>query len=280
MGDIGILILFYNKLLQTIECINSFLPSGQRVYVLNNGSHPAQWKKLQTIFRDQPTISLLDAGKNLGVSGGRNYLINASTEEWLFAVDNDITIRPVSGWVKMMGAFLLTEPRARIICPAIYNVHEQAWCNQLRVNKRGNTVDIMSGHYAVTNCFPGGASIVHRSIFDQYGLWDDEMFVGFEDYEFALRAMVDGSEGLKAFSCISIELVHDHQFQRSLKDKEAVRQRYNEEKLKVSYERIVKKHAIVFEHEWQWWCRKQVSDMTKIKHIQLLKRRVRKLLGK
>lgn len=277
---IGILILFYNKFDQTIECIESFLPSGQNIYILNNGSDKNQWKKLHENFKLQETVVFLDAGANLGVSGGRNYLIKYTKEPWIFSVDNDIQVRPANNWFKIFKNFVSNTPTAKIISPALFNVHENSWSQQLILNKSANTISVEAGNIKKSNIFPGGASIVHRSVFDMYGLYDEEMFVGFEDYEFGLRAIVSGKGELKVYHCEGIELVHDHRFQKKSNDKEAVRQRYNEEKLKASYDRMVSKYDIVFDHDWKWWTQKQVADMTQSKKVSQLKSAIKKILRK
>lgn len=279
-GIVDVLILFFNKVDQTIECISSFLPSGQHIYVLNNGSGEEQLKKLKQYFQDEQQVHILDAGKNLGVSGGRNFLIQHTTAQWLLSVDNDIFIKPIQKWIELFEQFLIQHSDAKVICPQIFNVHEQAYSKQLLVKLANNEVSIETGDYTITNCFPGGASIIHRSIFETYGFFDEEMFVGFEDYEFAIRAMLSEHGELKAYHMSKIEFIHDHQFQKSSSDKEAVRQRYNEDKLKASYQRLVSKFNIVFEHDWQWWTRKQVEDMTGNKWLSNMKERIKKVLNR
>ena len=280
INAIGIHILFYNKLDQTIECIHSFLPSGQNIYILNNGSDNAQWKNLQFHFKEQKAISFLDAGKNLGVSGGRNFLIKSTKEPWIFCVDNDITIEPADSWLQEFKTFIVGKPEVKIVCPSLYNVHDKTWSQQLSIKKNDNVISVETGEFSSSNCFPGGASIVHRSIFEEFGIYDEEMFVGFEDYEYALRAIISGKKSLEAYYCPAIKLIHDHRFQKSSCDKEAVRQRYNEEKLKSSYDRLVHKYNIVFDHDWKWWSRKQVSDMTQSKRLKKVKSSIKRMLGK
>lgn len=279
-NSVAILILFYNKLNQTIECINSFLPSNQKIYVLNNGSHCTQWEKLQAKFKSQKTVILMDAKANIGVSGGRNFLITSTDEPWIFSVDNDIQVRPTKGWIQQFENFILNTPQAKIICPAVFNVHENKWGQQVNIKKIEKRIRLETGDLEESNCFPGGASIVHRSIFRECGLFDEEMFIGFEDYEYGLRAMLSDKGDLKAFHCNEIKLIHDHRFQKGSKDKEAVRQRYNEEKLKMSFDRMVSKYNIEFEHDWRWWCQKQVQDMTVNKTFTKIRRKISTWLGR
>ena len=263
MKDIGILILFFNKVDQTIECVNSFLPSGQNIYVLNNGSDAGQLKKLIQIFHGNNQLHILDAGKNLGVSGGRNFLISHTKESWLFFVDNDIVIRQQHTWVEVFKQFIYSNIGVKIVSPLLYNVHDQVNSPQIFICLDDNRMQIMTGTFQLSNCFPGGASIIHRSVFEIYGLFDEGMFVGFEDYEFALRAMLAENGSLEVHSLDAIELIHDHRFQKSMKDKEAVRQRYSEEKMKASYDRLVSKYGIAFDHDWRWWTNKQIHLMTR-----------------
>lgn len=276
--NIDIIILFYNKVEQTIPCINSFLPSGQSIYILNNGSDPAQLQQLQQTFEGNEQVHVLDAGKNLGVSGGRNYLIRHTQAPWIFSVDNDITIRQQDNWLQLFLDFIEEHPEVTVVSPLLYNVHEQAHSPQLQVALDNNRMHIETGVYTVANCFPGGASIVHRRVFDTYGLFDEGMFVGFEDYEYALRAMLSTKGALQVYHLAAIELIHDHQFQQRSEDKEAVRQRYNDEKMKASYDRLVQKYGIAFDHDWRWWTNNQVAVMTESPLIRRLKQKLRSLL--
>lgn len=278
-GIVDIIILFYNKVDQTISCIQSFLPSGQQIYVLNNGSDTAQLKKLKQTFERNESVHILDADNNLGVSGGRNFLIHHTKAPWLFSVDNDITIRQQHNWLDTFKQFLNLNSEVRIVAPLLYNLHEQANSLQLNVYLDDNRMHVETGQFKISNCFPGGASIIHRSIFEKYGYFDEGMFVGFEDYEFALRAMLSDEGAFKVHHIQSIEMVHDHQFQKSSKDRDAVRLRYNEERLTASYERMVKKYGIEFEHNWQWWTKKQVQEMTEKRWITRIKQFISRFMN-
>jgi hypothetical protein len=76
---------------------------------------------------------------------------------------------------------------------------------------------------------------------------------------------------LEVFSIKGIELIHDHRFQQSSKDKEAVRHRYNKERLSKSYERMIRKYGIEFDHDWQWWTENQIQLMTERPWVSKLK---------
>jgi GT2 family glycosyltransferase len=268
--EIDIIILFYNKVNQTINCVNSFLSSGQKIYVLDNGSDGAQLKKLKATFENNAWVIILEPGKNLGVSCGRNYLLQHTKSEWIFSVDNDIVIKNNLGWIDDLDCFCRVNPKVKIITPNLFNVHENDYSLQLNVKLEDNKLQIVTGNFPVSNCFPGGAVIIHRSVFQKYGLFDEDMFVGFEDYEFALRALLSNNGPLEVYAFDKIMLIHDHQFQKRSKDKIAVRERYSEDKMKVSYQRLIKKYKIDFDHDFEWWSKKQVASMTVPRWKQLL----------
>lgn len=246
--------------------------------MLNNGSDDAQLKKLKQSFKGNECVHIIDAGKNLGVSGGRNYLIQHTKAPWLFSVDNDITIRHQSEWVEFFKHFLGLNEGAKIVSPLLYNVHEQAYSLQLNISLNNSIMQVRTGDFPVSNCFPGGASLIHRSVFETYGLFDEGMFVGFEDYEFALRAILSKKGPLKVYPLDTFELVHDHRFQKSSKDKDAARQRYNEEIMKASYDRLVNKYGIEFDHDWRWWANNQLAVMTEPKLLRKIKKQIRRVL--
>ena len=276
-GQIAVLVLFYNKLKQTAECIQSFLPSGENIYVLNNGSAVADFAALQKRFQGNNELHFLDAGKNLGPSGGRNYLIEHTTEPWLIFVDNDITIKPTENWKQLLERFLDENQEAEIVCPLIFNVHEHEFMERLNLQINNGVLDLLPVTNKVTNFFPEGGAIVKRNVFARYGMYDEEMYA-FEGYEFSLRCMQSQFGELKVFCTDSIELIHDHRFQQKKTDKEAVHSRYNVEKMQNSYNRLIQKHNVVFQHDWQWWTVKQVEDMTSRNLWKKVKRKLKGLI--
>jgi GT2 family glycosyltransferase len=258
---IDILIIFFNKVDQTINCINSFLPSGQLIYIFNNGSDQNQADKLNEYFDGDSRVKIINSTVNLGPAGGRNYLIKNSKNKWLFFVDNDITIKPDLDWLMEFRLFLSRNPTVEIICPKIYNIHESAYMDRIDLILVGSKLELTSVEAIITNYFPEGGAIVSRAVFDRNGLYDLKMFA-FEGYEFALRALKSINGGLKVHHIKNIELIHDHRYQKKSSDRDAVRTRYNARWHIESYKHLCEKHDVSFDHDWNWWVNKQLHDMT------------------
>jgi len=93
---------------------------------------------------------------------------------------------------------------------------------------------------------------VSRKLFDRLGMYDEEMFVGFEDFEFSLRGLKSG-QPIKALKIADLVLKHDHRPVVTDEDKRAVRVRYSEERQLQSYQRMKTKHGVKFTDDWTKW---------------------------
>jgi len=260
--NLAVCILFYERLEQTIECIRSFLPSGVNIYVLNNGSSLLARNVLGEFCDNHKQIIIFDSDKNLGIGVGRNYLINHTNEEWLLFVDSDITIKTVD-WVQKFTQLVNQYTDAEVFIPKLFSVSENKYVSyrSIRIvgDKAFHNVEIINN---LTNTFPGGASFINRRLFDRVGLYDDKMFVGFEDFEICIRSIRLGIP-IKAYLVHIIELIHNHQQTKKNEDKRAVLTRYNSNYLEASFNRITEKHNIVLEGNWKSWVTSQLEVILK-----------------
>lgn len=258
--DLAIAIIFYEKVEQTIECINSFLPSGVRIYVLNNNSSPLSRQQVGAFCINHPQVQIIDSDKNLGVANGRNYLINQTKEKWLFFVDNDIKIK-TNSWLANLTRQIEFFPDIEVHIPRLLYVHQNAFATYRPIRIVGDYVIFDSkADYNYSNIFPGGASIIHRKIFDRLGLYDKQMFVGVEDYEFAIRGIRLG-EPVKSKHIQSIVLFHEHRKTKNEEDRKSVLVRYNTNHTMHSVERFTQIHNLIFDANWE------LSDKLNIKQL-------------
>lgn len=58
-APVAVAILFFERAAQTLECIESFLPAGVPIYVLNSGSSPCQTRTLTIAARAWDGVTLL-----------------------------------------------------------------------------------------------------------------------------------------------------------------------------------------------------------------------------
>ncbi|HWR57696.1 MAG TPA: glycosyltransferase, partial [Thermodesulfovibrionales bacterium] len=244
-------ILFYEKVEQTMECISSFLASGVPIYVLNNGSSRSARVVLGEFCAKYRQVAIIDSGTNLGVGVGRNRLISASTEEWLLFVDNDITIT-THDWIEKIARHIERNPSVEVFIPRLYNVHDGSYVTHHEFALVNGTIEFKDIGGEESNCFPGGAVFVNRRLFERLGEYDDRMFVGLEDYEFAIRGIMKGGP-VRARLIQDIELRHEHRRIKHERDRKAVLARYDVGSIEGSFRRIKEKHNVSMKGRWKLW---------------------------
>jgi len=267
--NLAVGVLFYEKVEQTIECIRSFLPSAVTIYVLNNGSSASSRQELGKFCNSYKQVTIFDPGSNLGVSVGRNYLISHTKEQWLLFVDNDIIMK-TQDWLPRAEKYLASNSDIEVFIPRLFDAQEKVHVSPGSFELTGNKANL---NYEVTgdlrNTFPGGASLVNRKVFGRLGPYDDQMFVGFEDFELCLRAICAGNP-VKALIVHDIELVHDHRRVKTSEDKKAIQVRYSLDLHQLSFNRIKEKHNLELDTRWRPWVADQIkSTMTRPEMIKL-----------
>jgi MoaA/NifB/PqqE/SkfB family radical SAM enzyme/GT2 family glycosyltransferase len=242
--DLAVCILFYEKLRQTIQCINELLPSGVNIYVLNNGSSLSSRQAFSEVYSKCARIKIFDSDVNLGPGGGRNYLINHTSEEWLLFLDNDIFMK-TSDWLERISRHVALNADIEVFIPKIFIVRQKKYHAHYSYRIEGNMAfpdKIVIDER--TNTFPGGASFISRNIFKRLGLYDDKIFIALEDCELSLRGIISGKP-IKAKLIYDIELAHDHRPAKKKVDRVAARVRYDLTATERSYKWIAEKHGIV-----------------------------------
>ncbi len=237
-------ILFYERLKQTIECINSLLPSGVNIYVLNNGSSSSSRKSLTDVYSKLKQIKIFDSDINLGPGGGRNYLINHTTEQWLLFMDNDIIMK-TRDWLKKISIHASLDADIEVFVPKMFIARHNTYHTHYSYSIEGNMA--FPDRIVIddrTNTFPGGASFINRNLFKRLGPYEDKLFIALEEFELSLRGIISGKP-VKAKLIYDIELVHDHRSAKEKVDRDAARVRYDLNTTEKSYKWIAQKHGII-----------------------------------
>ena len=78
MSSLAVLILFHERPGQTIQCVESFLPSGVPIHVLDNGSSAEASEALVRRFEGEPTVRIEHAGENIRALAGKPLSISTT----------------------------------------------------------------------------------------------------------------------------------------------------------------------------------------------------------
>jgi len=256
--DITIGILFCNKPEQTIECLQSF--KDYPIYLVDNGSDEAAVKKVLKYIETTKNVDYHRLPKNIGVAGGRNKIINQIKSEWIFFVDNDITIK-TENWGSLLQQAIKDHPETLVFAPKLFNVHLKALEHFYSFSVQGNKAVTYVSKTGESNKLSGGAAIVNRKLFEINGSYDERFFVGFEDFEFCLRAIKAGRD-LRVIELRNIVLNHDHRQVTNNYDNDYLQVRYNAEKIQKSYNLIKEIHNLTLPDNGVKWSQKKIEQMS------------------
>jgi GT2 family glycosyltransferase len=169
------------------------------VVVVNNDGEPAA--------EGLPALATtwIDAGANLGFSGGVNLGVRAALDRGathVLLVNSDVVVPPDTA--ERLMAALDQVPGAGIAGPVVASrtrpdtiasagIRYSRPTGRMRHRRFGEPVDRLppSGPELV-DAVSGCVMLVRREVFDRAGVFDDDYFYGFEDIDFCLTAQARG----------------------------------------------------------------------------------------
>lgn len=269
MITIAVAIIFFEKLNQTIECIESVRDAGCNIYVLNNNSSPESFACLKTRFSSHKQIRFIHSDENLGPAKGRNILIRSIDEEWILFLDNDITVRP-DNWISILNNYIHETNDIEVLIPRLFNVHEDRFVDFHTYTLEGGAVHRTFAKDLSINWFPAGAACVNKSLFKRLGGYSEDL-TALEDCEISIRALSSG-DPIRGLLLNEMTLSHDHRYSRDNRDQLAVKVRYKAEQFVKAEEYIRNTYNVAFHSGWKPWVDKQVRLMTDSGGLQFLTR--------
>lgn len=199
-----VIILNYNGLNDTIECVNSLLQSNQNdiidILIIDNGSRIDECSVLNEMF---PFVKTIRFNEGVGFSGGCNFGFRFAKEkgyEYVLILGNDTIIE------KDMICKLLEADNGKSLCvPKMYYYDDPQviWCGGGWISRaKGNGYNKDTGRKdmnsksieAPQKCTFGNGTcmLISTSIFDIVGLFDEDFFIYYEDTDFCLRSIKNG----------------------------------------------------------------------------------------
>lgn len=195
--SIGVVVVTYNGLSRTLECIEALRAVGypeRKIVVVDNASSDGTPAALA---REFPEVPLLPQEENLGFTGGSNVGIRWALEHGCDAVlllNSDARLHPMS--LDVMAARLAP---ASIVAPEIRSSEgSQRVLDDISFFdwRRGIASALPPARPApagLPNRIASGCCLlVEREVFDRIGLLDEKFFLYFEDVDFIVRAQAAG----------------------------------------------------------------------------------------
>ncbi|KKR34313.1 MAG: putative glycosyltransferase [Candidatus Gottesmanbacteria bacterium GW2011_GWC2_39_8] len=222
MKKISIVILNYNGLADTIDCLSSLKKIKQagfvtEIIVVDNGSK----EKIKVIKIRFPETVLIESHENLGFAGGNNLGIKKALEskaDYVMLLNNDTTVDPLI--ILKLIEFSERNKDIGIVSPKIYFYPGQEYHkDRYKEEEKGKVIwygggkidwnNLYASHLDVdkvddfknqtpaeTDFATGCCMLIKKEVFSKIGLLDDKYFLYFEDTDFSLRAK---KAGIKVF---------------------------------------------------------------------------------
>jgi GT2 family glycosyltransferase len=239
--NLSILIISYNRpeetfaLLENLKAQTNFLAFVGEVLLLNNASTVsyASIENFKNAFPDFPLI-YIQSDENLGVAGGRNFLIEKATFPFLLVLDDDVVFAELNAIGQVSALFekeQYVNNNTAVITLNIFYFDTKERQKEALPHK--NYEKYKNKDWFFTYYFTGAAHLMRREIFDKTGLYPADFFYGMEEYDLSYR-IIDAGYSL-AFDA-DVKVLHKESAKGRLANKEKLKMMwFNKSKVAFRY---------------------------------------------
>ncbi len=194
---VSIVLINWNQPALTADCLRSLLRCSYpavEIIVVDNGSADDSVPRLRDEF---PTITILEAGENLGFTGGNNLGLTHATGEFLLLLNNDTEVavdflEPMVAAARANPDVGAMSPRIRFFDHPDTLQYAGAHPTDMRRGRGGwrGWGDQDTGQYTApeeTLAAHGAAFFIRRSAMEQVGMLDEALFIFYEELDWSRR---------------------------------------------------------------------------------------------
>lgn len=205
-GSFSFIVVNYNLQNDTINCVKSLMNTGlplSSIIIIDNASSDSSVDTILQHFGED--IQLIRLHENLGYAGGSNVGIRKALNdqaEWIFLMNND-TVVDQNFFVQLEWATTKFSDTYKLFSPMILFLGQENKISFLGdfivpgtmlTSKKWEGKDVPNNLPSIlpTDFVHGSGMLVHRSVFEQVGLFDSNLFMYFEEVDFCWRARLAG----------------------------------------------------------------------------------------
>ncbi len=207
MNHFGFVILSFNHLQHTAECLHSVLnlDSTARIYLIHNGSDKKQILQLKNQF-NIPQVQHFILEQNQGYSGGANHGLKIAflRENWVLFLTNDTLLDQIPLQLpKNEGLYapLISFKRNRKVDSLggaltlsrghLYHIKDDPTFQKLKLKSKGQSRNSFLFHEDLLYV-PGTAFLIDKETFEKADGFDARLGTYWEDVDFSLKLQQKG----------------------------------------------------------------------------------------
>lgn len=198
-GTTSILIISYNRPNDLLELLQSLarqqdLSALEETLVLNNASTES-YVAIQAFASSHPELKLryIPSTENLGVSRGRNRLMQEAKGEYLLVLDDDIVFEPGDSFAYMARAleneYYISQRTSILTFRVLYYDNRQP---QITAFPHKRYEELKNKERFLTYYFTGCCHLIRRSALVETGHYPTDFFYGMEEYDLSYRMIAKG----------------------------------------------------------------------------------------
>ncbi|HPR32712.1 MAG TPA: glycosyltransferase family 2 protein [Prolixibacteraceae bacterium] len=206
MNTLAVIVVNWNGLSDTVECMNSILTqshTGFTVFLADNASSNSEFEELNLLFGSNPRVVLIRNAKNLGFGIAHNNLFEKQIEEgykWVALLNNDAVAD--REWLNQ-ALLAMEEHKADAVACRMLQYHSPSLLDSAGLYMLNTGELLPRGHMQPaekwTNtepviAFSGGACLLKLDLIKEIGGFDPYFHTGYEDAELGLRAFLSGKK--------------------------------------------------------------------------------------
>ena len=195
--DISIITINFNGLNDTCELIET-LPledDSIEVIVVDNASKEDEANVIEQRY---PQVKVIRSQENLGFAGGNNLGIKAARGKYLFFINNDTILRPLTSDLRLLVNRLESSPEVGMVCPKIrfswgdYPIQFAGYTPLSRITMRNQAIgcgEADLGQYDTPHPTPyahGAAMMVKREVIEKAGIMPECYFLYYEELDWSM----------------------------------------------------------------------------------------------
>jgi GT2 family glycosyltransferase len=204
--DVGVVILAWNHLNDTLECLESLRKSEKVnpfLVVVDNGSTDGTFETIYSLYKENK-VKVIRSERNLGIAGGYNLGLNYLVDlgyDYILITNNDVVVE--KHMLFNLISFALRYENAGIVSPKVYHYFDKGkiWMIGARWRRFPPTLKMIAHNVEDSAQYhkpmeldyvPSCCYLLLKDVINKVGFFDESYFFYFDDWDYSKRVRDKG----------------------------------------------------------------------------------------